>query len=384
MKKQSLMKLKLFLSGLEERLKENYILFKDINFICTSGLKKFKGKGVPEAEGISLNFNGVTKVYKIDQIIDEIANIAEQYDEMVIHYKERGTTIVIEADQKNVKIKYEDEQIKEPTEGIKTTHIGNRDYLIKVGPANALLKEIGVLSKEGKVKNDMIRKYNQIDHFVELIEDLLKELEDLEEITILDCGCGKSYLSFVLNYYLTEVLKKKCHFIGLDYSETVIESSRKMAQNLGYRNMSFHKEDIKNYIPDRDIHLVISLHACDTATDMALALGVRVNARAIVSVPCCQKEILSQYEYGPLQPILKHGILKARMADVLTDGLRALLLEAKGYKVSIVEYISPLETPKNLLLRAEKVSYGNRQAMEQYNELKKALNVKPTFEKLIY
>ncbi len=384
MKKQNLMKLKLFLTGLEERLKENYLLFNKIEFTCTSGLKKFKGKGAPKEEGISLNFNGVTNQLKIETLTEELCSIAEQYDEVEIKYYERGTTIIIEADNKNVKIKYEDQQTKEPVENINTAQIGNRDYLVKVGPANRLLKEIGILSKEGKVKNDMIRKYNQIDHFVELIEDLLKELGDLDEINVLDCGCGKSYLSFVLNYYLTEVLKKKCHFIGLDYSESVIDSSKKMADNLKYRNMSFFKEDIKNYIPDRDIHLVISLHACDTATDMALALGVRCNAKAIVSVPCCQKEILNQYEYEPLQPILKHGILKARMADVLTDGLRALLLEAKGYKVSIVEYISPLETPKNLLLRAEKTSYGNKQAMEQYQALKKALKVNPTFEKLIY
>ncbi|WP_026478740.1 class I SAM-dependent methyltransferase [Alkaliphilus transvaalensis] len=384
MKKQNIMKLKLFLTGLEERLKENYLLFENLDITCTSGTKKFKGKGSPKDEGINFNFNGVTKILKPQEITDQLCDIAEQYDAVEIRYVERGTTIVIEGDHKNVKIKYEDKEIKEPLEKVTTSQIGNRDYLIKVGRANPLLKEIGILSKEGKVKNDMIRKYNQIDHFVELIEDLLKGLEDVEEINILDCGCGKSYLSFVLNYYLTEVLKKKCHFIGLDYSEGVIESSKKMAENLKYRNMSFFKEDIKNYIPDRDIHLVISLHACDTATDMALALGVRCNARAIVSVPCCQKEVLSQYQYEPLQPILKHGILKARMADVLTDGLRALLLEAKGYKVSVVEYISPLETPKNLLLRAEKVSYGNKQAMEQYQELKKVLKVNPTFEKLIY
>lgn len=159
---------------------------------------------------------------------------------------------------------------------------------------------------------------------------------------------------------------------------------KKMAQALKYRNMTFYQEDIKNYIPDRDIHLVISLHACDTATDMALALGIRCNSKAIVSVPCCQKEILNQYHYEPLQPILKHGILKARMADILTDGLRALLLEAKGYRVSIVEYISPLETPKNLLLRAIKTGYGDSRAMEEYQRLKSTLGVSPSLEKYIY
>ncbi len=384
MNKQNLMKLKLFLSGLQERLKEGYDIFLELELNCTSGLKKFKGKGTPVPQGISFNFNGVTKVLSPISLMDEILSIASRYDEMEIHYRERGTTILIKGDNKNVKIKYEDQQTKESPEHFSTAQITNRDYLIKVGPASDLLREIGILSQNGKIKNDMIRKYNQIDHFVALIKDLLEEMDEEEELTVLDCGCGKSYLSFVLNYYLTEVMKKKCHFIGLDYSAGVIESSKKMAQALKYRNMTFYQEDIKNYIPDRDIHLVISLHACDTATDMALALGIRCNSKAIVSVPCCQKEILNQYHYEPLQPILKHGILKARMADILTDGLRALLLEAKGYRVSIVEYISPLETPKNLLLRAIKTGYGDSRAMEEYQRLKSTLGVSPSLEKYIY
>ena len=372
------------MKGLEDRLRENYSIFKELEILCISGLKPFKGKGIPKSEGIALQFNGVTKQLLVDELALTIGNMVEGYDEATISYVERGTKIILQADNKNVKIKYEDQQTSETENHFGTAQLGNRDYLIKVGPATPLLKQIGILSKDGKVKNDMIRKYNQIDHFVELIEDLLIELRDIDEITVLDCGCGKSYLSFVLNYYLTEVLKKRCSFIGLDYSEGVIDASKDMAKALGYKNMEFYKEDIKNYIPDRDIHLVISLHACDTATDMALALGVRTNAKAIISVPCCQKEILNQYDFELLQPILKHGILKARMADVLTDGLRGLLLEAKGYQVSIVEYISPLETPKNLLLRAVKTSYGNKKAMEQYQDLKELLKVEPTFEKLIY
>lgn len=384
MKKQNVDKLALFMKGLEDRLRENFNIFIEFDIICKSGLKSFNGKGVASGEGIILQFNGTSKKFNIDEIVSEIVKIVEGYDEAIITYIERGTKIILQGDNKNVKIKYEDEKSSDIENHSGTSQLANRDYLIKVGPATPLLQQIGILTKDGKVKNDMIRKYNQIDHFVELLEDLLEELKDIDEINVLDCGCGKSYLSFVLNYYLTEVKKKRCFFIGLDYSEGVIEASKGMAKVLGYRNMEFYKEDIKNYIPDREVHLVISLHACDTATDMALALGVRSNAKAIISVPCCQKEILSQYEYEPLQPILKHGILKARMADVLTDGLRGLLLEAKGYQVSIVEYISPLETPKNLLLRAVKTNYGNKKAMEEYKELKRLLKVSPTFEKLIY
>lgn len=382
MNQQNLKKLKLLLSGLGSRFAEGQQIFKAIEFIGRSGRKEFRGTGKGEGtETISFHFNGATKVLSWDQLEDELVTIAAPYEAMEVIYRERGTDILLQGDEKGVRIKYIDQQ-----QAPQDTHQGNaqisqRDYLIQVGPANALLKEIGILTQEGKVKNDMIRKYNQIDHFVALIKDLLEELGDLTEINVVDCGCGKSYLSFVLNYYFTEVMKRKCHMIGLDHSPVVIEASRKMAKNLGYQNMTFIQGDIADYEPDHPIHLVISLHACDTATDMALALGIRCNSQAIVSVPCCHRELLGQYQLPVLQPILKHGILKARMADLITDGLRSLYLEAQGYRVSLVEYVSPLETPKNLLLRAVRTNQENPQAMAAYLQLKKTLGVHPSLEK---
>jgi hypothetical protein len=233
------------------------------------------------------------------------------------------------------------------------------------------------------VKNDMRRKYNQIDHFVELIEALIKEQGDKDSITVLDCACGKSYLSFVLNFYIKEKLKKNCYFIGLDISEQVIASSKKMAQNLGYKNMEFHQVDIQNYQPTRKIDIVISLHGCDIATDMAIAAGVRYEAGGIIVIPCCHRELLSQYEYKPFSEIIKYGVLKARIADALTDGIRGLLLEAMGYEASIVEYISPLDTPKNLMIRAVKKSARNRKAYEEYLQLKESLGINPALARLL-
>ena len=253
----------------------------------------------------------------------------------------------------------------------------NRNYLIKVGKADSLFKAIGIMSKDGKILNDKIRKYNQIDHYVELIDKELDSLPKDKNITILDCGCGKSYLTFVLNYYLTEVKKVACNFIGLDISEAVINSSKAIAQELGYRNMEFIAMDIKDYKPIEKINMVMSLHACDTATDMALALGIKVKSDLIIAVPCCHKELLSQYNYDPLKGITKHGILKARIADALTDGMRGMMLEAKGYDVSIVEYISPLETPKNLMIRAQKTSKERPSLLKEYKSLCKSLNVTP-------
>ncbi|MNO90263.1 23S rRNA methyltransferase A [compost metagenome] len=258
-----------------------------------------------------------------------------------------------------------------------TSTLLNRDYYIKVGKADALLKEIGIMSKDGKIKNNKIRKYNQIDHYVELLEGVLDSLPKNKVITILDCGCGKSYLTFVLNYYLTEIKRRKCKFIGLDISEGVINSSKEMAKNLGYRNMEFHAIDIKMYKPKEKINVVMSLHACDTATDMALALGIKLESDCIIAVPCCHRQMLSQYNYEPFEGITKHGILKARLADVLTDGMRSMMLEAKGYDVSVVEYISPLETPKNLMIRALKTSDENYDLMSEYLNLMSSLNVYP-------
>lgn len=385
MNKQSTQKLSLFLTGLEQRISDNQDFFKKITVVYKSGTKEYIANITLEKQKLKINFNGRTEIIELSWLSARLSKFAENYDSLVLTYEERGTTIFIEGDNKNVKMKTKENASEEALKPLnETSHIGNRDYLIKIGMADELLKEIGILSQDGKIKNDMIRKYNQIDHYIELVQDLLKELaEHNDSITVVDCGCGKSYLTFVLNYYIKEVMKKPCYFIGLDYSNTVIEASKKMAANLGYLNMEFKVTDIKNYQANRDVHLVISLHACDTATDEAIALGVNNKAKAMIMVPCCHKELLNQYSFKAFEHILKYGILKARMADILTDGMRAMLLEAIGYKVSLVEYISPLETPKNLMLRAEKVHSVNKKLLEEYSELKNQLNVKPMLEKLI-
>ncbi len=386
MNKQSLNKLTLFLTGLESRIEENSDYFKKIDLIFKSGTKEFPGSVVFQGNKLKVSYSGNSEIIERSWLALRLSKLAQNYDSLVLTYEERGTTIFIEADDKNVRMKTKENKVEEVLGNHSDMpQISDRDYYIKVGQADDLLREIGILAANGKIKNDMIRKYNQIDRFVELIDDLLKDLlKEHESITILDCGCGKSYLTFVLNYYIKEVLKKPCYFIGLDNSSTVIEASKKIADNLGYNNMEFKVTDISNYKAQRDVHMVISLHACNTATDQAIALAVNNNVKSIVVVPCCQQEILSQYSYPPFEQIIKHGILKARMADIITDGVRALLLEAMGFKVSVVEYISPIETPKNLMIRAIKVHQPNSAKLEEYKELKKLLGIHPTLEKLIF
>lgn len=388
MNKNNINKLNLFFMGLQNRFNENISIFKHINIEFVSGLKSFKGEATLNGAELTYNFNGVTKKLSIENFFHNILEQCLNYEGLSLTYSERGEVLLITADNKNVTMKTidvgnsnftrEDNKIKKETMyNTSTSTLLNRNYYIKVGEADNLLKEIGIMSKEDKIKNDKIRKYNQIDHYVELLEGILDELPNNKVINILDCGCGKSYLSFVLNYYLTEVKKRKCHFIGLDYSETVIDTSKNMAKNLGYRNMEFHAIDIKDYNPDKKINVVISLHACDTATDMALALGIKIESDIIIAVPCCHREILNQYSYPPFKSILDHGVFKARMADILTDGMRSLMLKAKGYKVSVVEYISPLETPKNLMIRAIKEKDEDMDAMSEYMSMMSSLNVYP-------
>ncbi|AJA46194.1 methyltransferase domain-containing protein [Clostridium pasteurianum DSM 525 = ATCC 6013] len=382
MNKQSLNKLKLFLIGIKSRFETDNSTFNSITVSYTAGLKNFNGNGTYYNDKIKYNFNGKTELLYIDELIDKILIDSNNYESLSLIYSERGSNILISADNKNVKMSNLD--IKESkNNSIDTNHttttssLLNRNYYIKVGKADKLLKELNIMSKDYKIRNDKIRKYNQIDHYVELLEGIIDKLPKNNIITILDCGCGKSYLTFVLNYYFTEVKKIKCYFIGLDHSEEVIKSSQKMAENLDYRNMEFKALDIKQYKPDKKINVVISLHACDTATDMAIALGIKIKADAIIAVPCCHKEFSSQYKYEPFKDILKHGVFKTRLADVLTDGMRSLMLEAKGYDVSIVEYISPLETPKNLMIRAIKIKEENENAFDSYIKLMSDLNVYP-------
>jgi SAM-dependent methyltransferase len=381
MNKQNISKLRLFLMGLTNRFEENSSIFKGIRVTFSTGLKDFNGTGSFENGDIKYNFGGSTRIFTLDNLFDSICIEADKYERLLLIYSERGVDIQITADNKSVVMKnVEVKEIESSPKGhapYETSTLLNRNYLIKAEDAAALLKEIGIMTKDGKVKNDRIRKYNQIDHYVELFAEIIDKIPRPKKLVILDCGCGKSYLSFVLNYYLTEVKKLNCHFIGLDYKESVIANSEKIAETLGYRNMEFHAVDIQQYKPTTKINVVMSLHACDTATDMALALGIKVDSDAIIAVPCCHREMLSQYSLDLLKGITKYGVLKARLADVLTDGMRALMLEAKGYNVSVVEYISPLETPKNLMIRAVKVKDQDDEALGEYFNLMAQLGVYP-------
>lgn len=258
---------------------------------------------------------------------------------------------------------------------------GTRQSFIKAHEARAMLEAIGVMASDGEIKGDKRRKFYQIDRFIELVVNMLVAWPDKEELVVLDCGCGKSYLSFALNYYLYEKLGKRCFFIGIDNNPQVIESSREVQRKLNYRNMEFIAADVQSYQASKKVNMVLSLHACDTATDQAIALGLRCGAKYIIAVPCCQTSLTEEIDYGPLASLARHNVFKKKLADLLTDGLRAAALEAHGYKVSIAEYVSPLDTPKNIMIRAEKS--GKAPNPGHYDDLKSLLKVTPWIDRLL-
>lgn len=374
MQKGDLAKLRLVLSGIAARLDKNRDYFVQADCTFTSGKKKFPAKLTRAEENYVLRFQGSTRPADADSFCAFFIEQAEKFDESMLVYTERSTVVALSVTARGVQMKQAEREAtaEEKSAAANPLLDSGRQYLIRVDQAAALLREIGILTAEGKLKNDMIRKYNQIDHYVELVAPMF-EKDDSEEIVLLDCACGKSYLSFVMNYYLHEVLRRRCRVIGVDINEHVIEESRAMAKRLGYHNMVFQCADLRTYQPPKNVTAVISLHACDIATDLALSTAIRARAKYIACVPCCHKELLDQYTLPGLEPLTKFGVFKARFNDVLTDSMRALKLEAEGYKVSVVEYISPLDTPKNLLIRAVRTGQDNLRARQEYNAVRRVL-----------
>lgn len=210
----------------------------------------------------------------------------------------------------------------------------------------------------------------------------MPKLDQQKEVTILDFGCGKSYLTFAMYYYLRELKRYDVNIIGLDLKTDVIQKCNHLAEKYGYEKLRFYQGDIADYEGVSAVDMVVTLHACDTATDYALAKAVEWGAKVILSVPCCQHEINRQIKNEMLEPILKYGILKERMSALFTDGIRANLLESMGYETQILEFIDMEHTPKNLLIRAVKT--GNKKDMEKAANLMEVLNISPTLERLLY
>ena len=275
---------------------------------------------------------------------------------------------------------------KAATRGLPTLdHNKTNPYVIPDGVPCDFLIHLGVMDESGKVIPRHYSKFRQINRYLEIVEDVFPYLPSNKQLKIIDFGCGKAYLTFALYYYLRVMKGRDVKIIGLDLKKDVIAFCSKVAADLGYDGLEFLMGDIADYTNDH-ADMVVTLHACDTATDYALINAVSWNTQVILSVPCCQHELFSQIDNKIHQPMLKYGILKDRLTEYLTDGLRGLKLEARGYDVAMIEFTSLEHTARNIMIKAVKSgspdSAKAAKAQVQYEALRDFYQVKPTIEQL--
>lgn len=246
------------------------------------------------------------------------------------------------------------------------SHNRKKNYILEEGIAVPFLIDLGVMNKQGDVVKARYDKFRQINRFLEFIRDIEGELPKDREVTIIDFGCGKSYLTFAIYYYLHELRGLDISITGLDLKEDVIKKCNFLAEKYGYDKLIFKTGDIAEYSYEKKVDMVVTLHACDTATDYALYKAVNWGAKVILSVPCCQHEVNRQIKNDMMSPVLNYGILKERMSAIITDAVRAEVLKVKGYKTDILEFIDMEHTPKNLLIRGVKGNVkGNKKALDR-------------------
>lgn len=265
------------------------------------------------------------------------------------------------------------------------SHNRKKKYILEEGKVIPFLLDLGVITKEGKIVHSKYDKFKQINRFLEFIEDILPNLPKNREITILDFGCGKSYLTFAMYYYLHEMKKYSISIIGLDLKKEVIRNCNELSKKYGYEKLIFLEGDIASYNEMDKVDMVVTLHACDTATDYALYKAIKWDASVILSVPCCQHELNKQIKNKELSSLFSYGVIKERTAALFTDAMRANLLESMGYKTQILEFIDMEHTPKNLLIRAIKTKQqtNKQEKWQEYLNIEQYLGCSLTLGNLL-
>ncbi|TJX60365.1 SAM-dependent methyltransferase [Soehngenia saccharolytica] len=276
--------------------------------------------------------------------------------------------------------KFKVKKINDKSYEVNREHNREKNYILKDGEKIDFLMLLGVMDSNGKVYKKKYDKFKQINKFLEIVNDIFENFDGKEKLKIVDFGCGKSYLTFALYYYLTQIKNVEADIVGLDLKEDVINYCNQVKDNLKYDGLKFICSDIKDYKFEGDLDLVVTLHACDIATDIALVNAIKWNTKVILSVPCCQHELFDKIDNPDLTPMLKHGIIKERLNSLLTDSLRGLYLEKYGYQVNMIEFIDMEHTPKNIMIRAiNRKKVVDKNKTEEINEFKKIWNLDKIF-----
>ncbi len=288
------------------------------------------------------------KNLSFEQLIEYLCSQTNMFKQFDFFSMENQFVIKISKKQKIFFNRLKNQNANVVLKSLKT----EKNYILKEGQKIAPLVDMGIFTAEGKVVASAYDKYKQINKFVEIIDDYVRE-NDFKSINIIDFGCGKSYLTFIVYYYFSIIKKIDCHIVGIDLKRDVIEECNRLAKKYNYQNLSFEVADINGYEAKFPVDMVISLHACDTATDFAIFNAIKWNAKMIFSVPCCQHEINSQISAKNFSILTRYGVAKERISAIYTDIIRCNLLESMGYKVQLLEFIDFAHTPKNLLIRAK-------------------------------
>ena len=353
-------------AALAQKIKIRPVLLKDeLNFQIT----EYKGKQVFHEN------------LKKEDASEYIANQMENFFGQMVLENSTKTVNMLVSKKGTVTIKQKAQ--KNEMKPKELSHNRKKRYILEEGTVVPFLVDLGVQTKEGKIVNSRYDKFRQINRFLEFIQDIVENLPKGREITIVDFGCGKSYLTFAMYHYLKIMKGFDIRVIGLDLKEDVIAYCNELKDKYGYEKISFTTGDIASYTGVDAVDMVVTLHACDTATDYALEKAVKWGASVILSVPCCQHELNYQMKNEELSVVLKYGLLKERIAALVTDGLRAEMLEQCGYDTQVLEFIDMEHTPKNILIRAVKKNTDVKANFEKYNKCCKALEVDPMLGRLL-